>query len=164
VVQANGLDEGGHDAEEKRRENAEGVRLYQQGYYQGAMQRFQQALQSDPNNADCYYNLAATYHRLGDLHHQKSDLGQAESLYHQCLDHNPNHQDCYRGLAVLLTTQSRTQDAMKLLEGWSERSPSLPGPKIELARLYEESGDRESAKQRLMCGIDCRRRLPRRPT
>ena len=88
-------------------QNAEGVRLYQQAYYQGALQRFQQAIQTDPQNADGYYNLAATYHQLGKLHHKTADVTQAESYYHQCLDRNPNHTDCHRALAVLLVEQNR---------------------------------------------------------
>jgi len=131
-------------------QNSEGARMFEQAYYQGAQQRFQQAIQSDPNNPDAYYNLARTYHQLGKLHGQKSDLQQAESYYHQCLDHDPNHQDCYRGLAVLLTEQSRSGDAFKLVEGWAARNPSSPAPRIELARLHEESGNRDAAKSSLI--------------
>jgi tetratricopeptide (TPR) repeat protein len=134
-------------------QNAEGVRLYQQAYYEGALQRFQQAIQSDPQNADGYYNLAATYHQLGKLHHRPNDLSQAESYYHQALDRNGNHTDCYRALAVLLIEQNRTKDAFHLMEGWAERNPSSASPKIELARLFEEQGNRESAKQNLIDAI-----------
>jgi Tfp pilus assembly protein PilF len=134
-------------------QNAEGVRLYQQAYYEGAMQRFQQAVQSDPQNPDGYYNLAATYHQLGKLHHKPNDLTQAESYYHQCLDRNPNHTDCYRALAVLLVDQNRSKDAFRLLEGWSERSPSIAAPKVELARLFEEQGNKDAAKQNLIDAI-----------
>jgi tetratricopeptide (TPR) repeat protein len=136
------------------RQNSEGVKMFDQAYYQGAAQRFQQAIQSDPSNPDGYYNLARTYHQLGKLNNQKSDLQQAESYYHQCLDHDSNQQDCYRGLAVLLTEQGRSGDAFKLIDGWAARSPSLPGPKIELARLYEESGNRDAAKQQLIAAVD----------
>lgn len=131
-------------------QNAEGVTMFQQAYYQGALQRFHQMLETDPSNADAYYNLAATYQRLGKLHNQKSDLDQAESYYHQCLDHDPNHQDCYRGLAVLLVEEGRTQDAFTLVQNWEQRSPSLAAPKIELARLYDESGNKAVAKQELI--------------
>lgn len=127
--------------------------MFQQAYYQGALQRFQQAIQIDPNNADGYYNLAATYHRLGDMQQQKLYWQQAESYYHQCLDHDPNHTDCYRGLAVLLVSQNRSQDSFRLLEGWAERNPSLAAPKVELARLFEESGDREAAKHHLIDAV-----------
>jgi tetratricopeptide (TPR) repeat protein len=135
-------------------QNSDGVKMFEQAYYQGAAQRFQQAVQNDPNNPDGYYNLARTYHQLGKLHNQKADLQQAESYYHQCLDKDPNHQDCYRGLAVLLAEQGRGADAFKLVEGWSARNPSVPGPKIELARLYEESGNKEMAKQQLIAAVD----------
>jgi tetratricopeptide (TPR) repeat protein len=135
-------------------QNSDGVRMFEQAYYEGAAQRFQQAIQSDPNNPDGYYNLARTYHQLGKLHGQKTDLQQAESYYHQCLDHDANHQDCYRGLAVLLAEQGRGGDAFKLIEGWAARNPSAPGPKIELARLYDESGNRDAAKQQLIAAVD----------
>jgi len=54
-------------------QNSEGVRMFDQAYYQGAQQRFVQAIQSDPNNPDGYYNLARTMHQLGKLHNQPSD-------------------------------------------------------------------------------------------
>ncbi len=130
-------------------QNVDGVRLYQQSYYPAAVQKFQQAIQSDPANADSYYNLAATLHREGKVQQRPADLAQAESYYHQCLDRDPNHKDCYRGLAVMLVEQGRSNDAFTLLEGWSQRNPVSPEPKIELARLFDEGGDRERAKAHL---------------
>ena len=130
--------------------NSEGVRLYQQGQYQGAIDRFQRALYNDPSDADSYYNLAATHHRLGKLQNNQTELEQAESYYNQCLDHDPDHADCYRGLAVLLTEQNRSEEAFRLMQGWVNRQPSLAQPKIELARLYDEFGDRERAKEFLL--------------
>lgn len=131
-------------------ENVQGVRLFQQGNYQAALESFQRALQNDPNNADAYYNLAATYHRLAALNRRQSDYDQAESFYNQCLDHNPDHQPCYRALAVLLVEQQRSEEAFRLLEGWADRSPARPEPKIELARLFEEFGDKNAARAHLI--------------
>jgi tetratricopeptide (TPR) repeat protein len=135
-------------------QNAEGVTMYQQAYYQGALERFHQSLASNPNNPDAYYNLGATYHRLGRLHNQKSDIQQAESYYHQCLDRDPNHQDCYRGLAVLLVEDNRNQEAFQLVQNWEQRNPSGSAPKIELARLYEESGNKDAARQQLQGALE----------
>jgi tetratricopeptide (TPR) repeat protein len=131
-------------------QNAEGVRLHQQGYYQQSLTRFQQAVYSDPNNADGYYNLAATYHRMGKLSGNRAELDQAESYYNQCLDHGPDHRECYRGLAILLVEENRSEEAFRLLEGWAGRSPSNAEPKIELARLYEEFGDKTAAEHQLV--------------
>ncbi len=131
-------------------QNAQGVRLYQQGYYQQALQQFQQATASDPRDPDGYYNLAATYHRMGKTSGNKAELAQAENLYNQCLDRDPNHRDCYRGLAVLLADQQRTEEARRLLTGWSTRNPTLAAPKVELARLEDELGDKQAAKNYLV--------------
>lgn len=129
--------------------NADGVRLYKQGDYQAASKRFMRAMATNPTDADCYYNLAATHHRLGKLLGQDPEMKQAENLYNQCLDRHPNHVDCYRGLAVLLLDTNRPDAAVRLLEGWAAREPDAADPKIELARLEEELGDRDKAKMRL---------------
>ena len=130
--------------------NAQGVRLFDQGQYEVAMQRFQRAADNDPNSADAYYNLASTYYRLGSTAHRQDYLAQAESYYHRCLDKEPNHAECYRGLAILLVEEDRSAAAFRLLQNWVNQSPGMAEPKIELARLYEEFGDRQSAKNYLL--------------
>ncbi|HEV3022748.1 MAG TPA: tetratricopeptide repeat protein [Pirellulales bacterium] len=131
-------------------QNVEGVTLYQQGFYQDAIVRFQQAKDSSPNNPDSYYNLAATYHQLAKLNHRPEDLAQAESLYNQCLDRDRDHRDCHRGLAVLLAENGRSAEAFSLLEGWVRGSPSLTAARIELARLNEEFGRLDVAQANLI--------------
>ncbi len=130
-------------------DNINGVSLYQQGNYQSAINQFTQAVESDPMDADSYYNLGATYHHLGKISHSTAYLQQAESYYHQCLDRNPDQRDCYRGLAVLLVEEGRGTDAFSLMQRWVEHSPASPEPRIELARLYEEFGDKASAGSNL---------------
>lgn len=135
-------------------QNTEGVKMYLSGYYDGALQRFQQAIATDPNDPEGYYNLAATYHKLGVLQQNPAYLDQAESLYNQCLDRSPNNDDCYRALAVLLVERGRSDQAFRLLQGWAQRSPQLADPHIELARLYHEGGEREQAKQQLLSALE----------
>jgi tetratricopeptide (TPR) repeat protein len=129
--------------------NSEGVRLYQNGSYQQAAATFQKAIATNPRSADAYYNLASALHRNGKLNNNAADLQQAEQLYNQCLDYDPNHTDCYRGLTVLLAETGRRDASYRLLEGWASRSPQLSDPKIELARLYEESNDMQQAAAKL---------------
>ena len=71
--------------------NVEGVRLYQQGNYQQASDRFQQAIAQDPASPEGYYNLAASLQKTGTLYNRPADLQQAEVLYNQCLERDPNH-------------------------------------------------------------------------
>jgi Tfp pilus assembly protein PilF len=131
-------------------QNAEGVKMFQQAYYQGALQRFGQAIASDPHNSDGYYNMAATYHQMARQYGQPVDWQQAEAYYGQCLQRDPNHDDCHRGLAVLLSERGRQQEAFRLLESWAARSPVAAAPRIELARLYDESGNLQMARERLV--------------
>lgn len=130
-------------------QNAQGTRLYQQGQYTAAMQQFQKAITTNPTDADGYYNLAATNHRLGVQRSDTALLEQAEALYNQCLDHSPNHVECHRGLAVLLVESGRPDKAFTLLKNWASQNPQLADARIEVARLYEEYGDPETAKNYL---------------
>ncbi len=129
--------------------NVQGTRLYQQGQYGAALQQFQQAVASDPSNADAYYNMAATFHRMGSLGSNQSYLSQAETLYNQCLDLDQNHVDCHRGLAVLLVETGREDRAFNLLKNWALRSPNSSDARVELARLYYEFGDKETSQLHL---------------
>jgi tetratricopeptide (TPR) repeat protein len=136
--------------------NAQGVRDFQQGNYTNALQRFQQAARTDPTNADSYYNMAATLHRQGIDSRNRELLNQAEQLYNQALDLHKDHADAYRGLAVLLNETDRPDKAFKLMKNWVATSPRTSDAHVELARLYEEFGDRESAKTHLQeaLGLD----------
>lgn len=133
--------------------NAEGVQYFQQANYREALAQFQQAIQSDPSNADAYYNIAATYHRIGKDYNRPEDLLQAERSYNLCLDHDPDHRECHRALAVLLAEEGRPQDAVRLLENWSDRNSMSPAPKIELARLYNEMGNPRAANDQLVRSV-----------
>ncbi|HEY4234193.1 MAG TPA: tetratricopeptide repeat protein [Lacipirellulaceae bacterium] len=130
--------------------NVEGVKLFQQGNYQQASDRFQQAIAHDPKSPEGYYNLAASLHKTGTLYNRPGDLQQAEVLYNQCLERDPNHAECHRGLAVLLAETNRQPEAFRLLNNWASSNPQSPEPKIEVARLLEESGQVEQAKSQLV--------------
>lgn len=130
--------------------NAEGVQLYQQARYQEALQRFGQAVMYDPNDATAYYNMAAVYHRLGELYRQPDDFARAESYYQLALAKNPHHVAARRGLAVVLVARGRSQEAIAMLQNWAASAPQWAEPRVELARLYEELGDRASAQKMLL--------------
>lgn len=133
-----------------RSDNAEGVKLYQQGNYKAAVEHFQQALARQPGDPDCFYNLGATYHQQAKLLSRPADLQTAEQYYHLCLARNPDHEACQRALAVLLVEENREADAVAQLQDWARRAPGNPAPQIELARLFEERGDPRQAENHLI--------------
>lgn len=134
----------------RRNDNAEGVRLYQQGNYLGAVTHFQQALNRQPGSPDCFYNLGATYHQQAKVFGRPEDVRTAEQYYNLCLSRAPDHPACNRGLAVLLVETGRGDQAVGLLDGWARRRPTDPDPQIELARLCQEHGDLREAETHLV--------------
>ena len=139
----------------------QGVTLYEQGNYLGAANSFQRALEKQPGNADCFYNLGATYHQQSKLFGQAGDLQTAEQYYHLCLARNPDHAACQRGLAVLLVETGRTGVAATQLEQWAARQPANPEPRIELARLCHEQGDELDAENYLIDAVSIDPENPR---
>jgi tetratricopeptide (TPR) repeat protein len=136
--------------------NSTGVQHYLTRNYPAARQEFQQAIAVAPEDANGYYNLAATLHRLGVERRQAGPsaeaselLNQAENLYNQALDKQPNHDESYRGLAVLLVETDRSDKAFALLRNWLLTNPTSPDARVRLAQLYEEFGQAEEAKHYL---------------
>jgi len=131
-------------------DNAEGVKLYQQGNYLGAVNSFQQSLARQPGNPDTFYNLGATYHQQAKLFGRQADLQTAEQYYHLCLARNPNHEACQRALAVLLVEEDRGDEAIAQLNTWARSQPTNANPHIELARLAQEHGNVQEAENQLI--------------
>jgi tetratricopeptide (TPR) repeat protein len=134
-------------------QNIDGVRLIQQGQYPAAFERFKQALATDPNNPDAWYNLGATYHLAAKQQKNNSLYTEAENYYRQCLQRNGNHVECQRGLAVLMVETGRTNDAFAQLKNWTATSPNFAEAKVELARLYEEFNDPTTAQTYLQQAV-----------
>jgi len=129
--------------------NIQGVRDFKNGNLYEAERRFRTAVKLNPNSADAHYNLGAVLHRKGVQQQDKATLLEAEHLYNACLSLNGEHVEAHREWAVLLAQTGRSQDAFKLLTNWKLRSPQSAEPRIELARLYEEFGDADSAEANL---------------
>ena len=129
------------------RQNLDGRRSFELGNYQGALHSFQLALQTNPSNADAHYNVGRTLHHIGKAARNDQQLAQAEQAYRTALGLNPSHQPAYRGLSVLLAENKRTPEAFALLRHWGVMQPQSAEPKIELARLYVDQGNRQTATQ-----------------
>ena len=125
--------------------NSVGRLAFERGQYAVAINEFQQALKSNPNSSDAYYNLAASYGALGKQARNKQWLGQAEQLYRQSISLNDQHVDAHRGLAALLIETGQEQYAFDLINQWKNRYPTSNAPLVELARLYQEYGDTSRA-------------------
>ncbi len=141
--------------------NLDGKRQFQQGNYTAALQKFQQAAASNPADADAFYNMGATYHRIASQSNNTDYFGQAENLYRQCLALSPDHTDCHRGLSVLLVETNRKDEALASLQNWAKLRPNNADALVELARMYKEFGQDEVATQYLHHAVAVDQRNPR---
>ncbi len=130
-------------------QNMQGVRLYEKGELYGATEQFQKAMMNNPDDANAYYNMASTLHRMGTADKNQNSLQQAETQYNECLNRDPNHAACYRGLAVLLAQTDRSDKAFVLLKNWALSNPQSADARVELARIYQEYGDTKTAELQL---------------
>lgn len=130
--------------------NADGVQLYQQGEYQSAIEKFQQAANANPNDPDAAYNLGRVYHRLAVVNNDSASAARAEQFYRIAIDHDSNHVEAHRALAVFYVEQGQSNKAFDLLNQWAMQRSDAADPRIELARLHEEFGDKDAAKEQLL--------------
>ena len=130
--------------------NSDGVQLYQQGQYQAAIEKFQEAANANPNDPDAAYNLGRVYHRLAAVENDPRAAAQAEQFYRIAIDHDSNHAEAHRALAVFYVEQGESNKAFNLLGEWAMRRPDVADPRIELARLHEEFQDTAAAKEQLL--------------
>ncbi len=124
--------------------------MYQQGQYQAAIQKFQEAANANPDDPDAAYNLGRVYHRLATVNNDPKSAAQAEQFYRIAIDRDSNHTEAHRGLAVFYVEQGQSNKAFDLLGEWALRESDAADPRIELARLHEEFGDKDAAKEQLL--------------
>lgn len=141
--------------------NANGVQLYQQGQYQAAIQKFQEAANANPNDPDAAYNLGRVYHRLAVINNDPKAAAQAEQFYRIAIDRDSNHVAAHRALAVFYVEQGESNRAFDLLSEWAMRRSDTADPRIELARLHEEFGDKGAAKEQLLEALSIDHENPR---
>ena len=134
--------------------NQRGVSLFSSGQYEGAREEFLKAANRDPLNADAFYNLGSTHHRLG----QRTD---AEWQYVHCLALDPNHSKCNHALAVLMLEQNRTEEAQAQVQRWMANAPGNPDPIVEMAWLEKQAGRTDQAYRLLQQAIAIEPHHPR---
>ena len=135
--------------------NAEGVRFYEQGRYDEAVQTFQEAAAMEPGDGEARYNLATTYHKLGNIHgtgaERTTEYRQAaHDGYMACISQDPSDLYARRGLTVFLLESGRIDEAEQALLNWSTADPFSPEPEIQLARLYFETDRYEQSMEQLV--------------
>lgn len=125
---------------QRQQSAAEAVRtadqLVEDGQLDQALQRYSEAIQSDPKQAETYLKRARVYQEKGDLDRALIDLNQG-------LDLDSSFQEAYLAKAEIQSRRGDDKAAIQTLEAAVALPRSDPDPDIylNLANLYSASGN-----------------------
>jgi tetratricopeptide (TPR) repeat protein len=110
------------NAEEQKKATAvqtlfnEGVTATGAGDFDGAVEKFNEAIALYPNCFDCYYNI-------GQAQTQKKDYEKAEAAFKKALELKADYADAYNGLTTVYNAQRRFDEA----QAASQKAAELAG-------------------------------------
>jgi tetratricopeptide (TPR) repeat protein len=141
----------------------QGVRFYQQGKFDEAIEAFEDVIINKPDFAEGYYNLGMAYMRQGDpdraievmdkaielkpdfveayfgigqAHIDKGEEEQATEIFKKAVAINPSDAKIYVNLGALYFSANRDDLAMEAFLKAVELDPSLPNTYYQLGLLY----------------------------
>jgi spermidine synthase len=123
-----------------------GVALLQSGDFEGARERFANALRFEPDRIDVLLGLGEVDLRLGKLEDADRPLSRAVEL-------QPDRAGALYRLGLLREAQGRSSDAESLYRKAAEQAPYLSGPRVLLGRLLLGTGRPREALAALNEGI-----------
>ena len=121
----------------------EGIRMYNEGLYDAAMDLMSRSLDYDTASAAACYCLAQYYMSLQDRSLLEKYNGKAQELLERAVRLGPDNYWYRRLLAVNYLRQGRQADAIGQYEDISHRFPGRTDVLITLAGLYDDAGDYE---------------------
>lgn len=115
----------------------EGGRLFQQGNYDSAIQKYNEALQIDPNNAIGHNLLGMAYRfKFNQIGTQEFKDKEIES-FKKSIELDPKYWVAYKNLAASLYYQNKKKEAVPYLEKALELQPNDPEKSLLLKWIDE---------------------------
>jgi tetratricopeptide (TPR) repeat protein len=108
------------------------------GVIDEARRAYEHALELDPGHVQAHINL-------GRLHHSQNRLPDAEMHYRHALDGQPDNATALFNLGVALEDSKRFEEAIDVYERAAAADDGVPDAHFNLARLYEQTGDKAGA-------------------
>ena len=130
----------------------EGVALSATGDFDAAIAKFMEALKTNPQCADCYYNI-------GVANAGKKDYAAAEEAYEKSIEQKPSA-EAYNGLAQALTAQRKSDEASaaakKAAELMATAGPAGggdPDALVNQGKIFINAGNMADAKTQFQNAI-----------
>jgi len=123
-----------------------GRESFKQNNYSSALDYFQKAVKSEPNNAGYLAELAITQYRL-------KNYDEAIKSYEKIISLNPNNISCYNRIGNIYWIKKDFERAEFYFKKAIELDPNLIVGYNNLALMLDENGEREEAIEILNQGI-----------
>jgi Flp pilus assembly protein TadD len=129
----------------------EGVAASAAGNYDEAIGKFNEAIKTNPQCADCYYNIGVAYS-------QKKDYEKAEEAFKKSVEQKPTA-DAYNGLANVYTQERKLDLAAEAGKKGAELSAASPGGAVNPDAAYNQgviafnAGNMADAKTQFQAAI-----------
>ncbi|MBD3349299.1 MAG: tetratricopeptide repeat protein [Candidatus Eisenbacteria bacterium] len=114
----------------------EGLRLFEEGDYEGAASAFRRVLERDPENADAYVSIGSAYLRL-------ERLSEAARAFRKALDLEPDNARAHVGLGQTFQFYGDFDSAFEELTTALELAPDDPNLVHAMAGFFKAAGDPE---------------------
>jgi len=119
--------------------NGVGLLMTDAGRHAEAASAFESAAKGDPTNAEYWVNLA-------NARAAAQQPRAAEEAYRRAMQIDSRSPDAANGLGVLLVQQGRAAEAIPWFERALESSPAFVEARLNLGIAYQESGQRDRAR------------------
>ena len=123
-----------------------GRELFKQNNYSSALDYFQKAVESEPDNIDYLTELATTHYKL-------KNYNEAIKSYERIVELNPNSISCYNRIGNIYWIKKDFERAEFYFRKAIELNPSLIVSYNNLALMLDENGKKEEAIEILNQGI-----------
>lgn len=118
----------------------QGLNYLNSGDYRNAVNSFNNAISSNPNNIDAYVSRAAAHEKMGNLSAAASDLTNV-------INRNPTHTAAIQNRAQLYQRMGRTMDALQDYSVVLSREPSNVAALVGRADIYRQQNNLAGALQ-----------------
>lgn len=106
----------------------DGIEAYNHGDAQGALRRFDRAIQLAPNYAAAYYNMGSIYYQL-------KQYGDAADMFQKAVKLSPTDSQAKYNLALSLEKLSHNQEAISVLRQIPVNDPKYAQAKAKIDEL-----------------------------
>lgn len=131
----------------KRNQFTYGVAFFQHGYFDQAVESFQQVIALNPEDPEANYNL-------GTLYLRRRALAQARQYLQKATELRPDYPEAWNNLGMAAAQEGRPEEAVRDFRKSLSLRPDYTVAMVNLGGLYRREGDFSGAEKLLNAALE----------